>query len=88
MRKRSIQSLVAAGIIAGATLTAGNAWAAHPHVIETPNGRCHQVAQGQTSIGDPDHGGFHRYHANVHQGGYQVLGGGRSQVAVRAGGCP
>ena len=35
---------------------------------ETPNGKCHQVAKGQTSINNPDHGGYHRFHVNVHQG--------------------
>ncbi|MDQ3575749.1 MAG: hypothetical protein M3404_12675 [Actinomycetota bacterium] len=88
MGKRSIQALLAAGIIGGAALTAGNAWAAHNHFIETPNGRCHQLAHGQTSIGDPDHGGYHRYHDNVHQGGRKVLGGGNSQVVVQKDGCP
>lgn len=88
MRKRSVQALVAAGIIGSATLTGGTAWAGHDHFIETPNGRCHQLAQGQTSIGDPDHGGYHRYHDNVHQGGRNVLGGGNSQVVVQKDGCP
>ena len=88
MRKRSIQALVAAGIVGSATLMGGTALAAHDHFIETPNGRCHQLAQGQTSIGNPDHGGYHRYHDNVHQGGRNVLGGGNSQVVVQNDACP
>lgn len=49
-------------------LTAAPAIAAHDHYIVTPNGQCHQVAAGQTSIGDSDHGGYHRFHVNVHVG--------------------
>jgi hypothetical protein len=88
MRKRSIQAFVAAGIIGGTTLSGGAAWAAHDHFIETPNGACHQLAEGQTSIADPDHGGYHRYHDNVHVGGRNVLGDGHSQVVVQKDGCP
>jgi hypothetical protein len=44
------------------------AFAGHNHFIETPNGNCHQVAQGQTSIDDASHGGNHRFHSNVHFG--------------------
>lgn len=42
--------------------------AGHDHYMLTPSGKCHQVAQGQTAISDIDHGGFHRYHFNVHLG--------------------
>ena len=44
------------------------ALAGHDHFVETPNGNCHQVAQGQTSIDDASHGGNHRFHSNVHLG--------------------
>ena len=40
------------------------AQAGHDHYIVTPNGACHQVAAGQTSIDDPSHGGYHRFHDN------------------------
>jgi len=46
---------------------AGPAFAIHDHFVETPNGECHQVAQGQTSKG-PGDGGYHRFHDNVHLG--------------------
>lgn len=88
MRTRHIQALVAACIIGGTTLAGGAAWAGHDHFIETPNDGCHQLAQGQTSINDPDHGGYHRYHENVHKSGRNTLGGGRSQVTVQKDGCP
>lgn len=87
MRNGSIKALVAAGILGGVTLTGGAAWAEHAHFIETPAG-CHQLGQGQTSIDDPDHGGYHRYHDNVHKGGFNVLGNGHSQVTVQKAGCP
>jgi hypothetical protein len=57
-------AISAAGIIASGTI----ALAGHDHYVLTPNGKCHQVAAGQTAIDDPGHGGRHRYHANVHIG--------------------
>ena len=62
--------------------------AGHDHYVLTPNGKCHQVAKGQTAISDPEHGGHHRYHANVHVGATESatapdnLGDGRAAVAV------
>lgn len=81
---------VAAAMVAGAvTLSGGTAYAAHDHFVVTPNGNCHQVAQGQTAISDPDHGGYHQFHDHVHLGAtggssaapYE-LGDGHSQVVV------
>ena len=88
--------LIAGAIIGGGTVAgASPAWADHDHYVMTPNGRCHQVASGQTGIGDPDHGGFHRFHANVHLGATEStenpdsLGDGHASVQVfKAGPAP
>ena len=78
-------------VFAGALLMsmpAGTALADHDHYLLTPNGKCHQVARGQTAIGDSDHGGFHRYHVNVHVGATESttfvdnLGDGHAPTAV------
>ncbi len=71
----------------------GTALAAHPHFLVTPNGRCHQVARGQTAISNQEHGGYHRFHENVHlgaTGGTQnpALGDGNSRVRVYKDKCP
>ena len=76
------------------TLMAGPAEAGHPHYVVTPNGRCHQVARGQTAISNPSHGGHHRYHHKVHVGATEsterpdTLGDGRSRVNVYKDSCP
>lgn len=68
-------------------LSAAPAYAAHDHYIVTPNGQCHQVASGQTSIADPTHGGYHRFHVNVHTGAAGGMGNnetlGHGQAAVK-----
>lgn len=75
-------------------LAAAPAQADHDHFLVTPNGQCHQVAQGQTRIADPDHGGHHRYHHNVHLGATEstvnpnTLGDGQGQVSVYKTRCP
>jgi hypothetical protein len=82
----SVASIVASGTVAVA---------GHDHYVLTPNGKCHQVAQGQTAINDADHGGYHRFHVNVHVGATEStthddnLGDGRAAVAVyKAGRAP
>ena len=81
-------TISAAGFISSATI----AHAGHDHYVLTPNGTCHQVAEGQTSIDDPSHGGYHRYHANVHLGATESttagdnLGDGHAAVAVHKAG--
>ena len=88
-RVRVIQTAVAAVLFAGPSLATTAAWAGHDHYVVTPNGECHQVAQGQTAIGEADHGGFHRFHDNVHRDAtgestaapYE-LGDGHSRVVV------
>lgn len=80
---------LAATAVASVLALSDTAHAGHEHYIVTPNGRCHQVAQGQTSIDDPAHGGYHRYHVNVHGGATGgttgapfELGDGHSRVSV------
>jgi len=89
MGKRLMQGMVAAVMIGGLTISGTAAWAGHDHYVVTPNGECHQVAGGQTAINDPDHGGYHRFHDNVHRdatggstGAPYELGDGHSRVVV------
>jgi len=77
---------VAASIATAVALSAAPALAGHDHYIVTPNGRCHQVASGQTSIADEAHGGYRRFRADVHTGaaapGTKTLGHGLAAVEV------
>ncbi len=92
----SVRKLLAAtGVMIGAmALMTGTSGAAHPHFIVTPNGRCHQVARGQTAISNQEHGGYHRFHENVHLGATEgtqnpdALGDGNSRVRVYKDSCP
>jgi len=74
---------LAVGMVAS---SAAPALAGHDHYIVTPNGRCHQVATGQTSIDDESHGGFHKFHDHVHTGAAapdnRTLGHGSAAVEV------
>jgi hypothetical protein len=88
--RRSFTVAVSAGALVVAM--AGPAFAGHDHFVETPNGQCHQVAKGQTSIDDESHGGYHRFHGNVHLGATDEtnrdLGKGHSPVNVYKDACP
>jgi hypothetical protein len=84
---------VAASIATVMALSAAPALAGHDHFIVTPNGQCHQVAAGQTSIDDESHGGYHRFHVNVHTGAtlapdHHILGHGHAKVEVYKKACP
>jgi hypothetical protein len=83
-------AMAASAILAVTMFGAAPAQAAHEHFLVTPNGQCHQVASGQTGISDANHGGFHRYHVNVHLGATEsgTLGDGRSSVKVYKDSCP
>jgi hypothetical protein len=85
-------SAVAASAAVAITVFAAPAPAGHDHYLVTPNGSCHQVAAGQTAIADPSHGGFHRFHDNVHLGATEddnrVLGLGNAAVEVYKNECP
>jgi hypothetical protein len=84
MYRRFVATAASAAI--AITLFAAPALAGHDHYIVTPNGQCHQVAQGQTAIDDVSHGGFHRFHDNVHTGAAapdnKTLGHGHAAVEV------
>ena len=75
-----------AAVAAVVALGAAPAVAGHDHYIVTPNGKCHQVAAGQTSIDDPGHGGYHQFHDHVHTGAAapdnKTLGHGNARVEV------
>lgn len=96
-RTRTRRALVIGVGALAASMMAGPAFAAHVHYVMTPNGACHQVASGQTSIADADHGGFHQFHDHVHLGatggtgtaGDDYLGNGNALVAIyKAGPAP
>lgn len=84
------RALTIAGVALTTTMLGAPAMAAHVHYVLTPNGKCHAVAAGQTSIADPDHGGFHQFHDHVHLGatgatgtaGDDYLGSGQAAVAL------
>lgn len=77
---------VAASTAALVALSTAPALAGHDHYIVTPNQQCHQVASGQTAIADETHGGYHRFHDNVHTGAAapdnKTLGHGNAAVQV------
>lgn len=86
---RRAVTILGAGL--AATMLGGPAFAGHVHYVMTPNGACHQVGSGQTSIEDVDHGGYHQFHDHVHIGatGDDHLGNGHAAVAVyKAGPAP
>ena len=73
---------------AGLAVGAMPASAGHDHFVLTPNGKCHQVAAGQTGITEPTHGGHHQFHDNVHLGATEstenpdTLGDGKAKAKV------
>ena len=83
---RSRVTSIAATVLAVIALSAAPALAEHDHYVVTPNGQCHQVASGQTSIADDTHGGHHQFHDHVHTGAAapdnKTLGHGHSAVEV------
>lgn len=88
--KRMLVALTVALLTVG--MLAGPAAADHAHDINPPGPHCAEdVGRGQTSIGDPTHGGWHRFHAHVHVGatdeGNLILGKGNSRVLVGLGIC-
>ena len=59
---------VAASLIFVLVVLAAPALAEHEHWLQTPGTCVVNIGRGQTSISDPDHGGYHRFHFNVHTG--------------------
>lgn len=89
-RRLLISVVVLAGTL---TLGATPALAGHDHFVVTPSG-CHRVAFGQSAIGDTSHGGFHRFHENVHVAATESstspsnLGDGHAVTAIYKDACP
>lgn len=84
MRRRILAAaMLAAALVAS---SAAPALAGHDHYVITPNGQCHQVAAGQTSITDESPGGYHQFHVHVHTGAAapdnRTLGHGHAAVEV------
>ncbi|MFC4801858.1 hypothetical protein ACFPA1_21230 [Neobacillus sp. GCM10023253] len=70
-------------------LSATPAFAAHQHYLVTPGQTVCDIGSGQTSIDDPNHGGYHQFHEHVHlgtPGTFAFKQGG--QVSVFKGTCP
>lgn len=86
MSKMTLLILLVALLLVG---LAPAALAGHAHWIDTPGTCLEDVGSGQTSISDPSHGGYHRFHDNVHlgvPGTFAFDQGG--QVSVGKGTCP
>ena len=83
---RTRMAAIAASTLVMLALSATPALAGHDHYVVTPNGQCHQVAAGQTSIADETHGGYHQFHDHVHTGAAapdnKTLGHGHAAVEV------
>ena len=83
MRRMFVMAVAVLSLLVMSALPAA---AGHDHYIVTPNGACHQVAPGQTSIDDPSHGGYHQFHDHVHTGAAapdnKTLGHGHAAVEV------
>lgn len=67
-RATAVVMTMLATTVVGIVLTETSASASHAHYVATPNGECHEVAEGQTSISEGENGGYHRYHEHVHLG--------------------
>lgn len=64
-------------------------FAAHSHYLVTPGHTVCDIGSGQTSKDDPNHGGYHKFHENVHLGNpgtFAFNQGGK--VSVFKGTCP
>lgn len=88
-RTRKRVAAMAATTAVALVVSAAPVMAGHDHYVVTPNGECHQVAAGQTSIDDANHGGYHQFHFNVHTGAAapdnKTLGHGNAAVEVYKG---
>ncbi|MDU8946504.1 hypothetical protein [Ovoidimarina sediminis] len=65
MKVRDITGII---VVCSALAFASAAAAEHSHFVETPGKTVSDVGSGQTSISDASHGGFHKFHENVHIG--------------------
>jgi hypothetical protein len=82
MRRRIVVAVLSMVLVG---VTAGPAFATHPHYVDTPNEKCHQVGEGSTSK-DVGHGAYHKFHFKVHKGAADAdtgfFGHGNSPVHV------
>ncbi|WP_066305048.1 hypothetical protein [Bacillus sp. FJAT-29814] len=85
MKKKILVLCTAIGLV-----SATPAFAAHEHYLVTPGKTICNIAKGQTSIADPNHGGYHKFHENVHisDGSPSIANGKTSNVLVFKGECP
>jgi hypothetical protein len=65
---RVIRVAIAIGVLLVLAIGAATASAEHQHWLQTPGACVEDLGSGQTGISDPDHGGYHRFHVNVHIG--------------------
>ena len=64
----ALRTLAVVMLLVGALAFAGPASAEHDHWLETPGTLIGDIGSGQTAISDSEHGGYHRFHNNVHTG--------------------
>lgn len=84
-------AVTAIGVAALTSLgSPGSARAEHGHWLLTPGTCVENMGSGQTSIDDPDHGGYHQFHANVHLGvpGLNAFANASNPISVGKGTCP
>ncbi len=73
MVRRIVLLVTVAAVMAAMVALSSPAFAEHAHYLDTQQdterGTCvEDIARGQTAISDKDHGGYHRFHENVHKG--------------------
>ena len=67
--RRTVLLFTVAAVMAAMLAISSPAFAEHDHYLVTTRGTCvEDIARGQTAISDEDHGGYHRFHENVHRG--------------------
>jgi hypothetical protein len=94
MRIKTLATGALAVMALGATALAlgspGTARAEHAHWLVTPGTCVEDLGSGQTSITDTEHGGYHRFHFNVHLGvpGAEAFANPNNPVSVGKGSCP
>lgn len=78
------------GAAALAVASPDSARAEHEHWLLTPGTCVQDLGSGQTSISDPEHGGHHQFHLNVHLGvpGLEAFANPNNPVSVGKGACP
>ncbi len=68
MVRRIVLLFTVVAVMATMMALSGPTFADHDHYLVTESGTCvEDIARGQTAISDQEHGGFHRFHENVHK---------------------